>query len=155
MIKPCDNDTYGELWQSARGNPHLAQMTLNRVDLETQLASNTPLEQAYLLAKVAQTGNMSLAKRLLVTGCNTVLSKLKHSPVPHAVKNGNTEIAEALIRCSEDPVSELDLSSAAKRGRKGVVLGLLRKVRKKEFQEIYPSCTGCSTLPRQVHACDG
>ncbi|KAJ6128776.1 hypothetical protein N7471_009993 [Penicillium samsonianum] len=149
MLKPCDRDNGGDLRPSPWREPHIAPMILDRVDLETQLATITPLEQAYLLGVAAETGNMSLTQRLLDKGCSPVLSELRYLPVSRAVRNGHAEITETLLRCPEYPVSEKDVSFAAKRGETAIVLGLLRKVGRNDFKKFAKVALDAASYPDQ------
>ncbi|KAI2726294.1 hypothetical protein CBS147332_3181 [Penicillium roqueforti] len=137
MSKPCNQDKFGHIfYPSPWKKPSIAHMILDRVDLEKQLTTITPLEQAYLLAVAAETGNMPLIQRLLDKGCSPVLSELKYSPMTRALNDGHVEIVETLLRCPEYPISELDVQSAAKKGKTAIVLGLLHKVEKPDFKKF-------------------
>ncbi|KAJ5383697.1 hypothetical protein N7517_001608 [Penicillium concentricum] len=76
VLNPCDRDE-GVLYYglSTCRKPKIAQMIFDRIDLETKLATTTPIEQAYLLAVAAETGNVSLTRQLLDKGGRPVSSQ--------------------------------------------------------------------------------
>ncbi|CAG7934917.1 unnamed protein product [Penicillium nalgiovense] len=69
MLRPCLHDEVPYPCTSPWGKPHIAQMILDRIDLEIQLTTTTALEQAHLFAVAAETGNVALTQRLLDKGC--------------------------------------------------------------------------------------
>ncbi|KAJ6188556.1 hypothetical protein N7519_003464 [Penicillium mononematosum] len=136
MLRPCRRDEVPYSCPSPWGKPHLAQMILDRVNLETQLATTTAPEQANLLAVAAQTGNVALTQRLLDKGCRPDLSNMRLTPVSRAVNNGHAEIIEACLRCPGYPVSQFDIASAAKKGETATVLRLLDKLGRKDYKSF-------------------
>ncbi|OQE46352.1 hypothetical protein PENCOP_c001G02425 [Penicillium coprophilum] len=136
MLRPCYRDSPKLFRRSPWEKPHIAQAILDRVDLETKLADITPLEQAYLLAVAAETGNMSLTQRLLDSRCGPVLSQLSYTPVCRSINNGHAEITEAFLRSQDYHVSQIDVSTAAKKGETAVVLRLLHKIDDKDFKRF-------------------
>lgn len=111
-------------------------MILARIDLEIELAATTPLGKSTLLAVAAETGDLSLTKRLLDMGCKPISSRMRYTPVSLAVYNGHAEITETFLRCPGYPVSEKDVYAAAKKGEKAIVLRLLRKAGEKDFKSL-------------------
>ncbi|OQD87946.1 hypothetical protein PENSOL_c075G03209 [Penicillium solitum] len=136
ILKPCLRDAHPRPWPSPWGNPHIAQMILARIDLEIELAATTPLGQSNLLAVAAETGDLSLTKRLLDMGCKPISSRMRYTPVSRAVYNGHAEITETFLHCPGYPVSEKDVYAAAKKGEKAIVLRLLRKAGDKDFKSL-------------------
>ena len=136
ILKPCLRDAYPYPWPSPWGNPHISQMILARIDLEAQLTATTPLGQSNLLAVAAETGDLSLTQRLLDMGCKPILSRMRYTPVSRALYNGHAEITETLLCCPGYPVSEKDVSAAAKKGETAIVLRLLRKAGEKDFKSL-------------------
>ncbi|KAJ5164354.1 uncharacterized protein N7500_006184 [Penicillium coprophilum] len=136
MLRPCYRDNPNPFRRSPWEKPRLAQAILDRVDLETKLAAITPLEQAYLLAVAAETGNMPLTQRLLDSSRGPVLPRISYTPVCCSVNNGHAEITEAFLRFPNYPVSQIDVFTAAKKGETAVVLRLLHKVENKDFKRF-------------------
>ncbi|KAJ5417974.1 uncharacterized protein N7487_001524 [Penicillium crustosum] len=136
ILKPCLRDAYPYPWPSPWGNPHIVQMILARIDLETQFAATTPFGQSNLLAVAAETGDLSLTQQLLDMGCKPISYRMKYPPVSRAVYNGHAEITETFLRCPGYLVSDKDVSAAAKKGEKSIVLRLLRKAGEQDFMSL-------------------